>query len=284
MARSIQGLLLALMCSAAGAGLHYLAQTKSTPSTPVDTSAKIVGPAAIAYAGQYAAYHVDVPGKNPASLIVTWSIESVTPIATSTPIPNVRPTGKPGEAQVDTVAGHWRLAAAIADPVAKSGQVCSIEICVPHEHDPPSPGPTPTPSPAPGPAPLPTPVPTPGPTPQPAPDSGKFSQFATDVAGWLSQVNSPDKTNEASLIAAGAAEVATSLRTGSLSKLSGLPLRIAVASAVMANNNKIKNATSWAAFGQNVNAAASNALKAGQLNTASDWADFLAAFERGLKT
>lgn len=286
MSKTIQGIVIALLCAVGGAGTYHLVQT--TPSAPIEKVAKIVGPTSIAFAGQYAEYHVDVPGKNPSSLIYTWSVEPVTPIDANSPVPTVRPTNKTGFSTLDTVAGKWRLTVAIADPSSKSGQVCSIEVCVPHEGTPaPSPNPSPKPDVQPKPDPAPSPGPAPGPAPQPTPtptpDTNRFSEFTSNVRTWLSQVGSPDKEADVALMAAGAADVAAALRTGNMSKLSGLTLRVAVASAIMASNDKLKNPTNWAAFGKNVNAAATKALNAGQLNAPSDWAEFLDAFQKGLK-
>ena len=287
---AVQGIIIAVALFALGAAsgqfLNY-----STKAPVVENGVKIIGPASVGYPGQYAAFHVDVPGRQVASLIVTWSVEPLCPLAANQPLPSVRPTTKPGEAQLDTVSGRWRLSASVADPALRTGEIVSIEVFVPRESPgpvpvPPQPLPNPTPQPAPSPAPNPTPGPQPTPPPlPPVPDPvvSRFAQFTSDVSKWLSEVNSHDKAQEA-MIAAGALEVAQSLKTGSLSHLSGLPLRIAVASEVMSNNNKVKNLSAWSQFGQRVNNAAGSALKAGRLSSASDWSEFLTAFSAGLKS
>jgi hypothetical protein len=288
MPKSVQGILIALgLIVTSVGGTKYFENARHSQAEP---QAKIIGPASIAYAGQYAAFHVDVPGKDPASLIFAWSVEPLCPIAATQPLPAVRPTSKSGEAQLDTVAGRWRLSSAIADPATRTAFMLSIDVVVPGDTPAPPPGPAPNP-PAPNP-PAPTPRPTPGPAPTPVPQPlppapdpvvSRFAQFTADVAGWLAEVNSPDKAADVSVIASGASDVATSLKTGPLSHLSGLPLRIAVASEVLRNNNRVKNAVNWAAFGQRINTAAGAAVKDGKLNTAADWAEFLLAFAAGLK-
>ncbi|MEI8018574.1 MAG: hypothetical protein WCH39_10280 [Schlesneria sp.] len=273
MPKAIQGVFVAVILLALGAGGMRLMQDVEK-HVPADRSAKIVGPASVEYAGQYAAFQAVVPGKDPAMLIYTWGVEPQCPIAANQPLPSCRSTGKPGEVQLDTVAGRWRLSVAVSERFAKTGQMVSIDVSVPGGQRPFVPTPAPSPAPNPQPQPLPQPDPTP---------VGRFAQFTVDVRAWLSEVQSPDKIAEASVIATGATEVAASLRTGSLSKLSGLPLRIAVASEVLRNNNKVHNAAGWSAFGARVNAAAGAAVKAGQLNSAGDWAEFLQAFSDGLK-
>lgn len=254
---------------------HYVRSRE--PVSP-DSPAQIIGPKSVDYAGQYVAFHVTVPGRDPSKLIFAWTIEPVCPIAASQPVPMVRPTSNPGEAQPDAVAGHWRLSAAIADPRAKSAQIVSIDFVVPHEQAGVEPRPhVPNPPPLPGP-PDPGPAPTPGPGPL-----IPFAQFEQDVRSWAAAVNSPDKATEMAAMATGAAGIVTSLKTGAFSRLSGNPLAIAVASDILKANNKVKNPAAWRQFFSNANTAAASARKAGQLNSAADFADFLAAFERGLK-
>ncbi len=279
MPKVVQGVFVAVILLALGAGGMRLIQDVEK-HVPADRSAKIVGPASVEYAGQYAAFQAVVPGKDPAMLIYTWAVEPQCPIAANQPLPSCRSTGKPGEVQLDTVAGRWRLSVAVSERFAKAGQMVSIDVFVPGSRSRPEPAPAPNPAPNPPPNPQPQPQPLPQPDPTPA---ARFAQFTVDVRTWLTEVQSPDKAAEALVIATGATEVAASLKTGSLSRLSGLPLRIAVASEVLRNNNKVHNTASWSAFGQHVNAAAGAAVKAGQLNSAADWAEFLQAFSDGLK-
>ena len=281
MPKSVQGILLAILMIAAGAGGMYCVQL---PQATHDTSAKISGPAVIDYAGQYATFQAVVPGKNPSSLIFTWGVEPACSIATNQPLPVCRSTSRPGEVQLDTVAGRWRLFVSIADPSTRTGQMAWTEVTVPGSRapDPAPPSPPPAPKPLPVPAPNPAPAPSPQPPPEPV-NPGRFAQISLDVAKWAAEVNSPDKAAEVNLIATGSLEVAESLKTGNLANLTGVQLRIGVVSAVLANHNRLKNGLSWSGFGQHVNAAATAGVKEGKLVTAADWAEFLTALANGLK-
>jgi hypothetical protein len=292
MHKTVQGLLIAIGLLASGAGVMHAVTARQIPR--VELSPKIVGPEKILYAGQHTVFHVDLPGKDPAVMIYAWSVEPLgSPVVA---IPGVRPTDRPGEVEMDAVAGRWRLTASVANPETKTGEILTTIVFVPGDPAPAPvpPSPLPAPLPAPQPAPQPVPTPTPGPTPPPLPPPlppvpepvlpvSRFAQFASDVTRWLTDVNSPDKGTEVAQMASGALDVVNSLKSGQLSRLSDLPLRIAVASAVLANNNRLKNRSAWSGFGQHVNDAAGAAVKAGQLVTASDWADFLSAFATGLK-
>ena len=263
----------------AGAGIYHVAWWYH--SVPPLSTAKIIGPQSIEYAGQYALFHVDSLGREPKHLIYTWGVEPLMPQPPNQPLPLVRPTGKPGEAQLDTVAGRWRLSVSVADPVSRSGQMVSIDVSVPHEGRGPVTPVTPINPVNPKPDRPDKPV-TPDPPPPPPP-SGKFDTFTIDVQKSLVDVTSPDKAAEIALMSSGASDVSEALRTGRLSHLGGLPLRIAVVSEIMATDKKIKNASNWAVFGQKVNTAASGYVKSGDLVSAADWADFLTAFAAGLK-
>lgn len=286
--RALMGFVWAVVFAAGGAGVSQFSG-KFTPAK-AELAAKIIGPEKIDVAGEHAEYRIDIAGHDAGKMICAWSVERLDP-KTSSPIPVCRQSNKAGQVSLDTIGGHWRIHAAVADPHSRTAQMLSLDVTIaasdPGPVPPPQPAPLPSPKPDPQPVPPPlppTPDPTPQPNPAPTPVVNRFAQLTTDVTKWLTEVSSPTKADDEKAIVAGANLVIAALGDGGrLSELSGIPLRIAVASAILANHNKLPDPQAWAGFGSHVNAAASAAINAGQVQSAKDWSEFLTAFVAGIK-